>query len=57
MSKTNSEGPEHRFRFAERWQRKRQARSPKAMWMTIVLDALLIALIFGMIYVAMQAWK
>ena len=57
MPKTNPEGQERRFRFAERWQRKRQARSPKAMWMTIVLDALLIALIFGMVYVAMQAWK
>lgn len=57
MTKTNPEEPEHRFRFAERWQRKRQARSPKAMWMTIVLDALLIALILGMVYVVMQSWK
>jgi hypothetical protein len=57
MPKTNPEGPERRFRFAERWERKRAARSPKAMWMTIVLDALLIALIFGMVYVTMQAWK
>jgi hypothetical protein len=55
MSNTNPEEQERRYRFVERWQRKRQARSPKAMWMTIVLDALLIALIFGMVYVATQS--
>lgn len=55
MSKTNPEEQERRFRFAERWQRKREARSPKAMWMTIVLDALLIGLIFGLVYLATQS--
>lgn len=49
--------PEHRFRFAERWARKRVERSPRAIWITLVLDMILIAIIFGMVYISLRSWK
>ncbi len=48
------EPAEHRFRFAQRWEHKRHQRSPRAMWLTLLLDALLIALIFGIIYIGLR---
>ncbi len=46
--------PEHRFRFARHWEHKRRQRSPRAMWLTLLLDAALIALIFAIIYIGLR---
>ena len=55
-SPRGEEGSQHRFRFAERWERKRSRRQPRALWITMALDVLLILLIIAMIYVAFRAW-
>ncbi|HKI84545.1 MAG TPA: hypothetical protein VKA63_09445 [Candidatus Krumholzibacteria bacterium] len=56
MPKKELEESEHRYRFARRWEKKRRAHNPRAMWTTLIFDAILIALIMAMVYIGFRIW-
>lgn len=56
MPKKELEEREHRYRFARRWEKKRRQHRPRAMWATLIFDAILIALIMAMVYIGFRIW-
>jgi hypothetical protein len=57
MSKRDERPESHRYRFVERWERKRAERSSKTMWTALLLDAILIAVILAMLYIGLRVWN
>jgi hypothetical protein len=42
------EPPKHRFRFGERWERRRQARAIRKAWLILALDLALLLIIVAL---------